>query len=191
MCQINPEIKNAVIQTSGLVIIDTAMQLITAAFHSNSGGHTANSEDVWLSNKHYLRARPDPYSLNQNNTSWSDTISKNFWINYLRNNGIVITGNNMDSILNFHQKNRNKYISINNDTLSLRKIREDLGLRSSWFSIHLMGDSLIFTGKGYGHGVGLSQEGAMQMARENFSFIDIIHYYYKNVKVIHYDLLVQ
>lgn len=190
MCRVNPEIKQAVNQTSGLVIVDTAMQLITAAFHSNSGGYTANSEDVWLSSKHYLRATPDPFSLNQKNSQWEDTITKDFWISYLNKNGIKVSDSAMDHTFIYDQENRNKYILINDDTLLLRKIREDLGLRSTWFSIHQLGDSMIFKGKGYGHGVGLSQEGAMQMARQNYSFIDIIHYYYKNVKVVHYDLLV-
>ena len=89
--------------------------------------------------------------------------------------------------LYFEQPLRTRYYVYGNDTLPLRKIREDLKLRSTWFSFKPEGNYLIFIGRGYGHGVGLSQEGAMQMARENYSFLDIIHFYYKQVKVVHYS----
>ncbi|MBQ4231223.1 MAG: hypothetical protein II671_06705, partial [Salinivirgaceae bacterium] len=46
------------------------------------------------------------------------------------------------------------------------------------------GKVLEFIGYGYGHGVGLSQEGAMEMARRNYSFLDIINFYYKGVRVV-------
>ncbi len=186
----NPLIKQAVNHTSNLVIIDTTGKLITAAFHSNSGGQTANSEDVWLSETPYLKATPDPFSLKQNNTYWQDTILVADWLFYLKRNGVDISNNNakLDNLY-FKQNSRKKYYYYNNDTILLRKIRSDFKLRSTWFSIKPEGNYLVFSGKGYGHGVGLSQEGAMQMARQNYSFLDIINYYYKNVKVINYKTL--
>ncbi len=184
----NPLIKQAVLHTSGLVITDTANQLITATFHSNSGGQTLNSEDVWLSSKSYLKGAEDPYSLNQRNTFWTDTLLVTDWLNYLKSNGFDIDSEDakIDNLY-FEQPLRTKYYVYENDTLSLRKIREDLKLRSTWFSFKPEGNYLIFIGRGYGHGVGLSQEGAMQMARENHSFLDIIHFYYKQVKVVHFS----
>ncbi len=184
-CKQNPQILNAVKQTSNLVIIDTANNLITAAFHSNSGGQTANSEDVWLKPAHYLKATTDTFSLNQRNTVWHDTISIDDWVNYLKNNGI--NTHNQNLYLNYIMGQRQKYLTINNDTLALKKIRKDLNLRSAWFSIKTENNKIIFEGKGYGHGVGLSQEGGMQMARLNYSFIDIIYFYYKGTKIVNYN----
>lgn len=186
----NPLIKQAVIHTSGLVIVDTSMNLITATFHSNSGGETANSEDVWLSAKTYLKATSDPFSLNQKNTNWSDSILIEDWLIYLKNNGISITSDSakMDNLY-FNQDKRLKYYRYRNDSIALRKIRQDFKLRSTWFSLNPEGNYLVFSGRGYGHGVGLSQEGAMQMARQNYSFLDIIYYYYKNTKVVNYNKL--
>ncbi len=188
----NPLIKQAVTHTTNLVIVDTTGKLITAAFHSNSGGQTANSEDVWLSETPYLKATPDPFSLKQNNTLWQDTILVSDWLDYLEQNGIDVTTNSakLDNLF-FEQNSRKKYYFYNNDTILLRKIRHDFKLRSTWFSIKPEGNYLVFSGKGYGHGVGLSQEGAMQMARQNYSFLDIINYYYKNVKVVNYNSLLQ
>lgn len=184
----NPLIKQAVTHTSGLVIVDTTQNLITATFHSNSGGHTANSEDVWLSEKPYLKATNDPFSLNQRNTLWRDSITIDTWLLYLKSAGIKIQSDSakMD-ILYFNQTERLKYYTYKNDSIALRKIRQDFKLRSTWFSINPEGNYLVFSGKGYGHGVGLSQEGAMQMARQNYSFLDIIYYYYKNTTVVNYN----
>lgn len=45
-------------------------------------------------------------------------------------------------------------------------------------------DEIIIKGRGYGHGVGLSQEGAAIMAEKGFSFTDILNFYYKGVQII-------
>jgi stage II sporulation protein D len=45
----------------------------------------------------------------------------------------------------------------------------------------------VVWGKGYGHGVGLSQEGAMNMASQDFSYKDIIKFYFFNIRIMDYD----
>lgn len=184
----NPLIKQAVLHTSGLVIVDSTNQLITATFHSNSGGQTLNSEDVWLSSTSYLKGTNDPFSLNQRNTNWTDTIYVADWLSYLNKQGFDLSNDaaKIDNLY-FEQPIRKKYYEFNGDTIPLRKIRQDFKLRSTWFSFKPEGNIIIVSGRGYGHGVGLSQEGAMEMARENHSFLDIIYFYYKNVKVVNYN----
>ncbi len=187
----NPMIKQAVLHTTGLVIVDTANQLITETFHSNSGGQTANSEDVWLSEKSYLKSIDDPFSLDQKNSTWQDTILVSDWLAYLSKNGFNLSTDSakLDNLY-FDQTSRKKFYTYKDDSILLRQIRNDFKFRSSWFSIKPEGNYLIISGKGYGHGVGLSQEGAMQMARLNYSFLDIINFYYKNVKVVDYNILI-
>lgn len=187
----NPLIKQAVTHTNSLVIVDSTNQLIIATFHSNSGGHTANSEDVWLTKKSYLKAISDPFSLNQKNTNWKDSILTSDWLEYLSINGIDVSNSNskLDNLY-FEQDKRQKYYYYKDDSIALRKIRNDFKLRSTWFSLSPKGNYLVINGKGYGHAVGLSQEGAMQMARQNYSFVDIINYYYKNVKIINYNTII-
>ncbi len=192
MCRKNPNIRLAVSHTAKLVIVDTSEKLITATFHANSGGQTANSEDVWLAPTSYLKAKPDPFSLNQTSAHWQDSVLIDDWINYLKKNGINLnTEKAIQDNLSFDQQQRGKYYVYQNDSIPLRKIRSDFKFRSTWFSFHTRENYIFFYGKGYGHGVGLSQDGAMQMAREQYSFNDIIHYYYQNVKVIPYNLLPQ
>ena len=88
-----------------------------------------------------------------------------------------------EKALYFEQDKRKVYYNIINDTILLKKIRKDFNLRSTFFSMKLTGNELILTGKGYGHGVGLCQEGAMQMARMGYNFMDIIYFYYKDVNI--------
>jgi len=187
----NQLIKQAVTNTNNLVITDTSNELITAAFFSNSGGYTANSEDVWISKKSYLRSISDPFSLNQKNTYWKDSILISDWITFLQINNININTTDSSNLNNlyFTQEQRAKYYYYNNDSIPLKDIRKYFKLKSTWFSIKPKGNYLIIDGKGYGHAVGLSQEGAMQMAKQNYSFVDIINYYYKNVKIVNYNTI--
>jgi stage II sporulation protein D len=68
-------------------------------------------------------------------------------------------------------------------------MRTDLGLKSTFFNVRLTGDSVILNGFGYGHGVGLSQEGAIYMSKLGYDYKEIIHYYYKNVNLLDLHML--
>jgi stage II sporulation protein D len=66
----------------------------------------------------------------------------------------------------------------------LKKVRNDLKLKSTFFSISEKDGYVVFTGRGFGHGVGLSQEGAMRMAKLGYNYKDILHYYYNDIHLI-------
>ena len=68
-------------------------------------------------------------------------------------------------------------------------MRTDLKLRSTQFEIDYINDEVVFTGKGFGHGVGLCQEGAMRMSKLGYSYKDIIHFYYTDVHLIQRRML--
>jgi len=68
-------------------------------------------------------------------------------------------------------------------------IRRALGLRSLLFTMHDAGDRFIFSGRGFGHGVGMSQFGAQQKALENFSFEQILAFYYPGTQLIPFTLI--
>src|SRR5699024_5180920 len=67
-------------------------------------------------------------------------------------------------------------------TFSGRDIREKLQLQSSDFTIEQKDNHLIFTTKGFGHGIGMSQYGANGMAKEGKQYKDIVQYYYQNIE---------
>ncbi len=186
----NADIMLSTSKTAGEVMVDSSGNLITAVFHSNSGGQTANSEDVWSKPIPYLRSVSDQYSLGQPNATWKKSISKSEWLEYLRKNFEypVHKPEEVAKVTNFNQDSRRAFLS---EGISLRKIREDFGLKSTFFSISESGDQVVFQGKGFGHGVGMSQEGAMNMARQGFIYTDILKFYYLGISITTLDMINQ
>ncbi|MGC1392218.1 MAG: SpoIID/LytB domain-containing protein [Bacteroidales bacterium] len=175
-------LNKAAIATKGLVILDNDSTLIISAFHSNCGGETSSSDDVWLSGQPYLKSVVDPYCLGSRNATWQKSVPLNDWINYVRKSGY--DGKVGDpSVFNFLQKSRLADYKIGSFSMPLSKIRSDLNFRSTFFSVYAKGDSIVFKGKGYGHGVGLCQEGAMEMAAKGFNYKQIIDFYYFGVVI--------
>jgi stage II sporulation protein D len=188
-------IKRAALETKGLVILNSDSDLIISAFHSNCGGETSTSQDVWLSGHSYIKKVIDPYCVKSPNATWKKSMPLSDWETYLKKSGYKATGNDTSSY-NFSQLTRQNDYRIGNFSLPFRQIRNDLNLRSTFFSVFREGELIVFKGRGYGHGVGLCQEGAMVMAARGFKFSDIIGFYYsgviisdiKNAKIVKNDL---
>lgn len=179
-------ILRAVAGTRGMVILDRDSSLVIAAFHSNCGGETVPSEDVWLTGTSYLKRIVDPYCTDSRNARWLQNFSLNEWKSYLKSAGY---GGEPDTrMLNFSQYSRKKEYSVGTFSIPLNKLREDLKLRSTYFSLTVEGDSVKLTGRGYGHGAGLCQEGAMVMAQKGFTFRQIIDFYYQGVVLADYSI---
>jgi stage II sporulation protein D len=173
-------LNKAAMETRGLVILNSDSTLIVSAFHSNCGGQTSSSDDVWLAGQSYLKSVVDPYCTASRNASWQLSIPLTGWIKYLRISGY--SGKSGDpSVFNFRQDTRLTDYKAGSFSLPLKTIRSDLNLRSTFFSVYVSGDSVILKGRGYGHGVGLCQEGAMEMAAKGFSYREIIRFYYSGV----------
>lgn len=182
----NDLIPEAVKQTKNMVIVDSDIDLITAAFFSNCGGQTANSEDVWRSEVSYLRSVKDPFCTDMPHAHWSKTIKKDDFISYIkRKNASSLRHNSLDSTdFNFRQNKRRIYYAGDEYRVMLKKMRTDWRLRSTFFSVKDNGETISLNGKGFGHGVGLCQEGAMKMADLGYSFLEILRFYYTGVHLI-------
>ncbi|HKK41670.1 MAG TPA: SpoIID/LytB domain-containing protein [Bacteroidales bacterium] len=178
----NPDIKMAVSQTRGLVIIGQDSSLIVAAFHSNCGGETSSSEDAWLKAEPYLVQVKDPFCHSSRNASWTKKVSLKDWEAMLQRAGY--NGKTGDAnVFAFKQEERASDYITTSFKMPLRSVRDAMKLRSTYFSVYPEKDSLLLKGKGYGHGVGLCQEGAMTMARQGYSYKQIIDFYYKGVTI--------
>ncbi|HNR42926.1 MAG TPA: SpoIID/LytB domain-containing protein [Bacteroidales bacterium] len=176
----DPAINRAVLETTGLVVLGRDSLPIMSAFHSNCGGETESSENVWLSGQPYLKKVVDPYCTGSRNAKWTKSITVKEWKDYLRNSGFT-TPEAGKPDLNFSQITRQKDYRTGSFSLPFTKIRDDFNLKSSFFSVVQSGDSMIFRGKGYGHGVGLCQEGAMVMAAQGKNYRQILQFYYSNI----------
>jgi stage II sporulation protein D len=183
-CDYKPIIE-ACNETKGMIIVDDKNLPILAVYHSNSGGLTNSSENYWGKPLPYLVTINDQYSAKSKNSTWTFSLPKEQWVSYLAKNGIDSSNKNFQNAFNFYQPIRKKFFI---DTLTLRKIREDFNLKSTYFNIVEEGDKVIFNGRGYGHGVGLSQEGAIEMAKDGKSFIEILEFYYPNTKISYLNL---
>lgn len=185
----NEDVVIAAEVTESLILTNPDTIPIVAAFHSNSGGETQGAEDIWLNGEACLLPVLDPFSIAQPNARWERVISANFWFNYLRSKDFTI--NESPDTLTFQsdQKHRKKHYVVGTDTLEYNKIREDWNLKSAFFSVFYYDTNFILLGKGYGHGVGLSQEGAINMARKGYHFTEILNYYYHDIMIVSYHLI--
>ncbi|MEH1834478.1 MAG: SpoIID/LytB domain-containing protein [Nostoc sp.] len=156
-------------------------RIILSVFHACSGGHTENVEDVWGSNEPYLRAVQD-YDQNIRECNWVKTfspteISAKF----------PEVGNVKDIIPETYSPFRSvKVLKIvgNKGTKVLQgeEVRTALKLKSTRFSVTKGVDgSFVLQGLGFGHGLGMSQWGAYNLARQGVNHLQILGHYYQGV----------
>ena len=62
-------------------------------------------------------------------------------------------------------------------------VRTLFSLKSTNFEIKVKNNKIYFSVTGYGHGVGMSQNGANALALQGKNYLDIISHYYTNVEV--------
>jgi len=182
----NPEILMATYSTRGKIIVDDDSNVINASFHANCGGMTENSENVWQKDLSYLKSVTDTYCIVYPQARWIFKIKESDFINYLADKWqLKKTKDNIDYIRNYSQDKRGVFF-YKDSIIPLKQIRIDYQLRSTWFSIRKdsLSDTLIFIGRGSGHGVGLCQQGAMRMAELGYDYESIIKYYYRNVRIV-------
>ena len=74
-------------------------------------------------------------------------------------------------------------LSINNREFTGKSLYNKLGLKSTDFSLKKEGNNIIISTVGYGHGVGMSQYGALGMAKEGYGYQDILKYYYSGTNI--------
>jgi stage II sporulation protein D len=188
---VDADIIAAVEDTRGLVVVDSDLNLITAAFHSNCGGQTINSEDVWALPVPYLKAVRDTFCIKMPHAKWERKVATEDWMSYLalKHKYPVEDSISFTQAVNYPQNNRSIYFIDKGLKIPLKTIRADWQLKSTYFSIEQRTDSVIFKGKGYGHGVGMCQEGAMRMSRLGYTYKDILHFYYREVHLVDLSVL--
>lgn len=183
---VKPDIMLGAMQSTGETLVDSAGNLIETPFHSNSGGETANSEDVWRNALPYLRSVSDTFSLGMRQSDWTKTISVDRWLNYFaKQHKIDITDSALrDSLLTFTQEHRKVRLL----GVPLTRIRVDFQLKSTFFSATFDSatNNLVLLGHGYGHGVGLSQEGAIRMVTLGYPYDSVLYHYYTGA-TLHHD----
>lgn len=167
------------------VIVDSSGNLIETLFHANSGGQTVNSEDVWSRPFSHLVGKQDTFSVGMKAYEWEKFIRLKDWKNYFREKGVNIKDDSIkNELISFSQKEGRKKTMLG---IPLVQIRKDFALRSTLFDIQLWGSEVKLTGKGYGHGVGMSQEGAINMCDQGYEYWQVLEFYYSGSKIKRLD----
>ncbi len=178
------KIKTAVAQTQGQIITYNDAP-ITPAFFSTSNGYTENAEKYWENELPYLKSVESPWDESESPKFYDQKIFTKQQVN--EKLGTALGSASPDIKLKRTKSQRVEEMVIESESFSGREVREKLGLQSSDFTVTERNDHFVFTTKGYGHGVGMSQYGANGMAKEGKSYNEIIRYYYKGAEVATVD----
>lgn len=176
----------AVDETRGMMAV-YGEKPINAYFHSTSGGMTENSESVWSSAVPYCRAVESPGEEESPHFAWSRYIG----YEELKTDLSDLTGDIGDIIafksIRKGASGRVKTCEIKGTKGSVVLDGGDvmfaLGLRSTWFDLIFITGGAVACGRGWGHGVGMSQYGSKAMAVQGKNYIDIVKHYFKDVQV--------
>ncbi len=183
------KIAKAVSSTAGWIIVHNNLP-IDPLFHSTCGGHTENSGEVWQKDLPYLQGVECEYC--QNSPKYYQT--KQFTVSQAAalvaaDQSMVLPVANLKATLPRMSVNKrtatNRVAELKIGSIVYKgvNLRSVLGLNSTWFTWKLDGDKIIFTTRGYGHGVGMCQYGANGLAQNGYKCQDILKYYYQGVEI--------
>lgn len=195
----NPNYRNAikaVEDTKGMVLLYNS-ELVEALYSSSNGGYTEASENVWGNYCYYLRSKPDP-SENELWPKGDITFSNQQIDTTLKSRGYLdetysFVKIDINSISKFESGRIDSLSVVYKDqsgtelTTYIRKesARTFLALPSSLYTVSYDEASGIYTfsGRGYGHGLGMSQIGAKNRAQSGQAFEDILKFYYEGTHI--------
>jgi stage II sporulation protein D len=198
----NQRIDRAILETQGLVIFYRD-EPIEAFFHSCSGGRTESSRDIFQKDLPYLRSIPDPYCGGMGRFSWRVELSSTQITEACRKiqiqKSVPMSGDIRVRDIRVYRRTSSgrvrefALILENGETCivpgnSLRLAVDPRSFKSLLIDgiskEHRGGENyFIIEGRGYGHGVGMSQWGAKEMAERGFNFTQILSHYYPGTRI--------
>ena len=186
---IGESVKKAVLETKGEIMTYRGTPIL-APFHANCGGRTCGAGNVWGENKPYLRSVDCEFGNSGAHWQWKAEISEKDLTEKLReagfNNGLIQDIKPLER----DESGRVSEISLQTTDdrfsahLKTSKFRLAVGpdwIKSTRFEVRREGEHFLFTGKGWGHGVGLCQEGACGMASRGYRAFEILRHYYNGI----------
>ncbi|WDV47536.1 SpoIID/LytB domain-containing protein [Clostridiaceae bacterium M8S5] len=228
---------NKAIDDTKDVVIKYKGEIVPTYYHSNSGGHTEDSENVWGGYEGYIRGVEDEFSIGSPSDTWELVLNKE-----QINEKLLASGYDLGAIKNIEIIEASKYgrvqqllIEGSKDKAILIKGKARLvfgttKIKSAWFEVSGGQDSYVFdvnsgqitktavdnkkilnskgnndiyiydgnetirlengsgkytfTGKGYGHGIGMSQWGSKAMAEQGYDYKAILKHYYTDITIV-------
>jgi SpoIID/LytB domain protein len=188
--------RRAVEATRGLSLVSSNGALIEAFYSASCGGMAADIKELWGAKRaRHLRAAPDDACADGPHNRWQDTISAEKLAAALRAEPRTDTGARLDDIRIARRDptGRAQVVTLTGErTRSVSGwdfkliVGRNLGwnyLKSSRFEVSKAGDAYVFRGRGFGHGLGLCQEGAHARARRGANYRRILAKYFPGATI--------
>jgi len=184
----------AVSATEGQILVYDGKPALTV-YHSNAGGMTEDSDAVWSSAYPYLRSVASPYDSSAPRYAWEYVISTDELKAALERAGhrlgepvsveaqsVTASGRAQSVVI---RDNRGGAVAMTGE--ALRKTLGYGNIKSTIFKAERTASGFVFTGRGNGHGVGLSQWGAKGMADAGYTYQEILRHYYPGAELVRVD----
>jgi SpoIID/LytB domain protein len=197
LADVSAAVIEAVEATKGEVLHDSNNDLVDSYFSASCGGATANLSTLWGGNAPpYLRGVQDEYCASGAHHSWTDVITQEQMLKALQSDPRTNIGERVFdvSVSRSDAGGRAELITIaGNRRITVKGwdfkiiIGRALGwnlLKSSRFQISRSGSNFVFHGSGFGHGLGLCQEGAHVMAVRGAGYRQILGKYFPGTGIV-------
>lgn len=183
----NTRVEQAVSDTDGQVVLYNGRPIL-AVFHSSSAGRTAAAGDVWSGDLPYLVSvdSPEGEETVPNYYSTVTFTAAEVKEKLLAAHPELKLSGTPDRWFGAAAENgsgRVETVSVGGTDIEGTELRRIFGLRSACFTVAADSESVTFRVTGYGHGVGMSQYGANQLAREGKTWQEILEWYYTGATV--------
>lgn len=176
-------LREATESTRGLVLINGDV-LAESSFHSTCGGHTARALDVWGRDYSHLRGVKCGYCTKSPNYLWTANLDLKLIDEKLgqKITELSIASRFADGRVKDFRLNSSKPSTMNSN--AFRLAIGPMQVKSTWItSFDKQKKKIIIKGQGFGHGVGMCQYGAKEMAQKGKSFKEILIYYYPSTEI--------
>src|SRR5262245_38642387 len=202
---LNAAARRAVEETAGVILSDPlsgargareASGVIDAYFHAACGGITANIETLWgAPAPSYLRGVRDDFCATMPHRRWTQKIPALQLTKALQSDERTNAGARLVSITVTRRDATGRAETLTIEGARRRLVRgwdfklivgRALGwqmIKSSRFEVSRAGDDFIFRGSGFGHGLGLCQEGAHVAARRGMGYRQILSHYFPGTRL--------
>ena len=183
----NTRVEQAVSDTDGQVVLYNGRPIL-AVFHSSSAGRTAAAGDVWSGDLPYLvsvdspegeETVPNYYST----VTFTAAEAKEKLLAAYPELKLSGTPDRWFGAAAENGSGRVETVFVGGTDIEGTELRRIFGLRSACFTVAADSESVTFRVTGYGHGVGMSQYGANQLAREGKTWQEILEWYYTGATV--------
>ncbi len=186
----------AVDSTSGIIMVYNSIPIL-AYFHSTCGGRTADDRFVWKGEDlPYLTSVNCSYCKNSPVYSWQVNISLDEIYEALLKKyktvgqiQAITLGREDNRVSNIKIEHANGIIRMTGN--DFRMMFEAKKIKSLYFEAKQTRNGLILNGHGWGHGVGMCQWGAKEMAEQGKNFYDILRFYYRGISVVSINTIPQ